>query len=113
MATAAKLVDICAAPRNGVAPYSKALAANFATTDLTTQSGKPDHAAQLVEFFNAGTATENAVYTTIDGESHTTPIAAGSRWAPAAPVSSVNTSSDADVSAEVFWWPALGYAINP
>ena len=112
MATAAKLVDICSAPRSGVASYSKALGANFSATDLTAVSGKPDHAAQLVEFFNAGTATENAVYTTIDGEAHTTPIAAGARWAPALPVSSVSASSDADVSAEVFWWPALGCAFN-
>lgn len=102
---------VCRAPAEGVARYSKAYAANFASATLYDVDGYPDHAAQLVEFFNAGTSVEYAVYVTIDGNSHTTPLAPLERWAPASPVSSISQTSSANVSAEAFWWPAEGHAI--
>jgi hypothetical protein len=112
MATAAKLVDICAAPTQGVAQYSIAVAATTAV-DLTTRSGKPDHSAQVVDFYNGGAAEQNAVFTTIDAVTLTVPIAAGARYTPPIPVSSVGNTGGANVTAIAFWWKALGGAINP
>jgi hypothetical protein len=95
------------------ARYSKAFAANFLATDLTAQTGKPNHAAQVVQFHNAGASAENAVYVTVDGETLTESIAAGGKFIPPIPVASLSASSDADVSAKAYWWPVIGHLINP
>lgn len=96
----------------GPSYYMTSFAANYATTVLTTIVGRPNHAAQIVEFFNAGTATENAVFLDVNGTQHSEPVAAVTRYSPPMAVSSIHTDSGINVSAKAYWWPALGFTLN-
>lgn len=98
---------------NGPAYYSTPYAANYSTTVLSTVVGRPNHAPQVVEFFNAGTAAENAVYTDINGVSHTRVVAAGQPFVPPVPVASIVDTSGTNVSAKAYWWPTIDHTINP
>ncbi len=95
------------------ADYSKDFAADFAAADLTAQVGYPNHAAQLVIFFNANTAVENAVYTDHKGMAHTQPVPAGGYRISRQPVSALSASSGANVSAVVHWWATIDHTIVP
>jgi hypothetical protein len=95
-------------------PYQKTFAANFSASDLTAQSGKPNHLAQLVDFTNEGSTAEDAVWTAADGSTSTKRIPPGATY-PAFAVSALSASSGTNVSAIAYWWPAnamTGFAIN-
>jgi hypothetical protein len=97
--------------RDRSADYSKSIAAGFANnTNLAAQTGKPDHAAQLVDFFNAGATVENAVYTDHRGTQHTKPVPAGGHYPVEVPVATLQTSG-ANVSCEVYWWATRDHSI--
>lgn len=98
---------------NGPAYYSEPFAANFLTTVLTTRVGYPNHAPQVVEFFNAGSSAENAVYTDVNGVAHTRPVAAGQPFVPPVPVASIVDTSGTNVSAKAYWWPTIDHTIVP
>lgn len=102
-----------APPRGrGAASHTKQFAAGFANgTDLLAQSGMPQHPAQLVDFHNAGSAYENAVYVTQQGQTVTKPIAPGQTYPVETPVATLNTSG-ADVSATVYYWHGNSVPIN-
>ena len=97
----------------GLATDSGSFAAAAATVDLTTVALKPAHAAQVVDFFNANTTTtENAVWKDLNAVVHTTPIAPLGRYTPPIPVSEITGTTGDNVSADVYWWLALGAARN-
>lgn len=104
VATSPLLVSLDTVPE-----YQKTFAANFSASDLTAQSGKPNHLAQLVDFTNEGATAEDAVWTAADGSTSTKRIAPGATY-PAFGVSALSASSGANVSAIAYWWPARGMA---
>ncbi len=87
-------------------------AANFATTDLTAQVGKPAFAPQQVDFTNAGSAAQNAVYTMQDGTVVTKVIPPGATYPAEGPIDTITDTSGADVSAVAHWWHANGIPFN-
>jgi hypothetical protein len=93
------------------ADASESFAAGFSSTDLTARSGCPNHAAQVVDFHNASTSTQNAVYVTHRGKTVTVPLAAGQRYSSPCPVSTLSASG-ANVSAVAHWWLAPGASYN-
>jgi hypothetical protein len=95
-------------PLNTTATSSLSVAAGYSDTDLAEQDGKPAHAAQIVDFHNAGTTTESATWTDINGTNHSRPIAAGGDYSTVHPVAVLLATSGNNISAEVHWWKALG-----
>lgn len=97
----------------GLAKYSSTFAAAASTADLTAVSGKPNHAAQIVDAFNASTTTtENLVWKDVNAVAHTTPIAPLGRYTPPIPVSEITGTTGDDISADIYWFPALGSTTN-
>lgn len=103
--------DPAQADRSRAADHAKSFAAGFSSTDLTAISGLPTHAAQLVDVFNAGAATENAVVVTARGVTLTVPLAAGERYPIEVPIITLSVSG-ADVSAVAYWWMQAGDTLN-
>lgn len=107
---------------SGPAPYSEDFAAGaLGTPSLDTRRYRPNHAAQLVEFLNAGTSYETvrvlALAPPNDTEAEpalrTIKLAPGERYAPAFCVVMIHgVGAGADVSARAYWWPAKGSTVN-
>jgi hypothetical protein len=91
---------------------SESFAANYATTDLTTRSGKPAHAAQLVDVRNTGATVQNAVVILQDGTTLTVPLAPSQTYPIEAPVDTLDATSGADVSAVAYWFHAGSIPFN-
>ncbi len=94
-----------APPRGRSGPsHTKVFAAGYANaTDLLAQALKPQHAPQLVDFRNAGSTAENAVFTDQGGNTHTVSVAPGAVYPVEIPVASLLTSGS-NVSAVAYWW---------
>lgn len=99
-------------PLVGAAYYQESFAADFAATNLTTRSGKPNHAAQIVDFTNAGASAQSAIGTAVDGSTFTKVLAPGATYSCLVPLTALSASSGVDVSAIAYWWPTLGSTIN-
>lgn len=99
-------------PLIGSAHYSETFAAAFSATDLTARSGCPNHAAQIVEVYNAGAATANAVVVDINGKTLTQPVAPLGRYSFPVPIITLSASTDDNISATAYWWAARGHSIN-
>lgn len=97
----------------GLAKYSSSFAAAASTMNLTNQTGNPNHAAQIVDAFNASTTTtENLVWKDVNAVAHTTPIGPLGRYTPPIPVSEITGTTGDDISADIYWFPALGSTTN-
>lgn len=95
------------APRRGSGgpTHITVQAAGFSNnTDLTAVSGRPVFPPQRVDFHNAGSTEQNAVFT-MQGASGTTTvsIAPGATYPVEVPVESLQTSG-ANISAICQWW---------
>jgi hypothetical protein len=98
-----------APPKVGNAKRHKSFAAGFSNdTDLTAQTGFPAFAPQVVDFHNAGTSEQNAVYTTEAGDAITQPVAPGQTYPAEGPVQLLKTSG-ANISALAHWYNGSGY----
>lgn len=102
-----------APPRGRGGPsHTKVFAAGYAdATDLLAQSGKPQHAPQLVDFHNAGTTAQNAVCTDQAGNTHTISVSPGATYPFEVPVATLKTSG-ADISAVCFYWHGNSIPFN-
>ena len=106
------VIHPCSVPIYGAAPYHESFAANFSTTDLRTRTGKPNHAPQLVDFTNAGTAAESVVATDKAGATFTKVIPPGVTYPCIVCLVSIHTDSGANISATAYWWPTPDHTIN-
>jgi hypothetical protein len=102
----------CDVPRDRCADHELNLTANYSTTDLTAVVGYPNHAAQLVVFYNANTSVESVVYVDVRGRTQTKPIPPGQHYPVETGVASLDSTSGANISADCYWWSALGHEIN-
>jgi hypothetical protein len=106
------MADNVAPPKNGNAKRHKSFAAGFSNdTNLAGQSTYPAFAPQVVDFHNAGTSEQNAVYTTENGDSVTQPVAPGQTYPAEGPVKLLKTSG-ANISALAHWYNNSGYPNN-
>lgn len=96
---------------NRDADTSLSVAAGFSSTDLTTQTGKPNHAAQIVDVHNAGTTTQNAVVITEKGTTLTKPLSPGQQYSFPVPIATLSVSG-ANVSAVAYWWKTVDGVYN-
>ena len=96
--------------RKGNAKRHKTITAGWSNnTSLSSgNTGYPAFAPQAVDFHNAGTAEQNAVFTTQAGDSVTVPIAPGQTYPAEGPIDSLQTSG-ANVSAVAMWYNTSGY----
>lgn len=81
-------------------------------TNLTTQTGKPNHAAQLVRLNNATTGALSAVLTPEHGGNITVVVNAGQQYEVPAKISAIVASGSGALSAVAYWWPGASLNIN-
>src|SRR6187402_223400 len=79
-----------------------------ATSLIAGNTGYPAFAPQAVDFHNAGTAEQNAVFVTQAGDTVTVAIAPGATYPAEGPVATLSTSG-ANVSAVAMWYNSSGY----
>jgi hypothetical protein len=95
-----------------VANRSESFAAGAGATDLTARSGKPNHAAQMVDFYNDGLTTQNVVCVTWSGSTLTVPLGPGMPYTPKEAVASVDAATGASISWTAYWWKVPGSKDN-
>jgi hypothetical protein len=96
-----------------VANRSESFAAGAGATDLTARPGKPNHAAQCVDFYNDADATQNIVCVTWSGATLTVPLGPRAGYTPKEAVASVSASTGANISWTAYWWKVPGSKDNP
>jgi hypothetical protein len=113
MATAHK--DSILQARKGAASHKRTYSTSDLASDvnLTTRPLCPNHAAQLVDFFNSATSAAVARYTDLDGNAQADNVGAGQHYPVEIPVASILATSDDTISAKVYWWQAPGSDTNP
>jgi hypothetical protein len=100
--------------RKGAASHKRTyttsdLASNI---DLTTRPLCPDHAAQLVDFYNSSTSAATARYTDYDGVAQADIVPPGQHYPVEIPIATLLATSDDTISAKVYWWLAPGGTQN-
>lgn len=107
------MAENVAPPRGRRSPtHNKKFAAGFAdNTNLRAQASLPAHAPQLVDFHNAGSTHENAVYTNEQGVTCTEPVAPGQTLPVEVPVATLKTSGT-NVSATCYWFHGNSIPFN-
>ena len=95
-----------------VSTHEKSFAAGAGATNLTTQSGKPNHAAQCVDFYNDALVTQNVVCTSFSGTVLTVPLGPGMPYTPKCAVASVDVTTGAGISWTAYWWKIPGSKDN-
>jgi hypothetical protein len=101
--------------RKGAASHKRTIAAATLVAGdvvLTTRSGCPDHAAQLVDLYNSAATAATARYTDYDGNAQEDIVPPGQHYPVEVPVAILLNTSDATISAKCYWWQAEGSVEN-
>ncbi len=102
----------CSPAKGGNATRHKSVSAGWSdATSLVTLALYPACAPQCVDFHNAGTAEQNAVFVTQSGDTVTIAIAPGATYPAEGPVATLSTSG-ANVSAVAMWYNTSGIPNN-
>jgi hypothetical protein len=85
-----------------------------ADVDLTSRSGRPPHAAQRVEVFNAEATVQDIVLKDIAGNNATYEIQPTSVRVIDGAFTAIESTGTQTISSVVaHWWMAPGYRLNP